>query len=247
MQEQYRFDPVAVELGFGTEEKSPAWVIDLAQGQKLELYGRIDRIDLHQNEGEEQARCVVVDYKSSQKQLDAVLIANGLQLQLLTYLSVLRHWPDPKVVFGVRRLKPTGVFYVSLRGRYDRQSNRNHALADPETARKLAYQHAGRFDASALRFLDSRPGVPEGDQFSFRLTKSGKIYKGSREALATAEFQALLLGVEETLKDMGKKILSGMVAVTPYRRGAVTACEQCAFQSICRVDPWTQPFRVLKA
>jgi len=246
MREQYQFDPVAVELGFGTDETPPAWAIDLQRDQKLELYGRIDRVDLHKNAAGE-ALCVVVDYKSSQKQLDPVLITNGLQLQLLTYLNVLRHWPSPDALFGVRRLSPAGVFYVNLRGRYDRQPNRNEALADPPSARKLAYQHSGRFDARVLRQLDSRPDVRQGDQFNFRITQSGRIHRGSREALTTAEFQALLHEVEQNLKDMGTRIFSGVTAVAPYRKGTETACAQCSFQSICRVDPWTQPFRVLKA
>jgi ATP-dependent helicase/nuclease subunit B len=246
MRDQYQFEPVAVELGFGTDENPPAWTIELGRNQKLELYGRIDRVDLHKT-GDDEALCVVVDYKSSQKQLDPVLIANGLQLQLLTYLNVLRHWPSPDALFGVRRLSPAGVFYVNLRGRYDRQPNRNEALADPATARKLAYQHSGRFDARVLRQLDCRPGVRQGDQFNFRITQAGNLHRGSREALTTTEFQALLREVEQNLKDMGTQIFSGLTAVAPYRKGTETACAQCHFRSICRVDPWTHPFRVLKA
>jgi ATP-dependent helicase/DNAse subunit B len=64
---------------------------------------------------------VVIDYKSSQKKLDDLLIACGLQLQLLAYLSVLRRWPDPAAVFGTDRIVPAGVFYVNLRGKYQRE------------------------------------------------------------------------------------------------------------------------------
>jgi ATP-dependent helicase/nuclease subunit B len=246
MREQYRFDPVAVELPFGTDESSPAWTFDLGQGRKLKLDGRIDRIDLHQD-GKDEALCVVVDYKSSQKQLDSVLVAHGLQLQLLTYLNVLRRWPTPNALFSVKRLIPAGVFYVSLRGQYDRQPNRVEALAETEAARKQAYRHSGRFDTRFLPQLDSRSNVCKGDQFNFRLTGKGKIHQGSREALTTAQFQELLDEVEENLKKMGVKIFSGVTAVAPYRKGTDTACGQCAFQSICRVDPWTQVYRVLKA
>jgi ATP-dependent helicase/nuclease subunit B len=246
MRDQYLFDPVAVELGFGTEENYPAWAIALPQGHTLELYGRIDRIDLHKQNADE-ALCVVIDYKSSQKQLDPVLIANGLQLQLLTYLSVLRHWPISNGLFGVRRLIPAGVFYVNLRGRYDRQSNRSEVLANLDSARRQAYQHTGRFDEGALRYLDKRPGVQQGDQFNFRITNSGRIHKGCREALTTDAFEALLHQVEDNLQEMGTHIFSGVTAVSPYRKGGATACVQCSFGRICRVDPWTQPFRVLRA
>jgi ATP-dependent helicase/nuclease subunit B len=245
MRQQYRFDPVRVELPFGEGAAAPPWIIDLGSGQQLHLYGRIDRIDLCRTTDEE-ALCVVVDYKSSQKQLDPLLLAHGLQLQLLTYLNVLRHWPDPRAPFGVARLVPAGVFYVNLHGMYDREPTRLDALADPEQARKRAYRHAGRFDARALPQLDARADAAEGDQFNYRLTIGGKIHKHSREALATPEFRALLDSVEVNLRNMGEQIYAGTAEVSPYRKGAATACDQCGYQAICRIDPWTHRYRVLR-
>jgi ATP-dependent helicase/nuclease subunit B len=246
MHAQYQFDPVEVELPFGEDEQSPAWAMGLGAGQRLELYGRIDRVDLYRTTGANRALCVVVDYKSSQKQLDPLLMANGLQLQLLTYLNVLRHWPRPHDRFGIDELEPAGVFYVNLRGRYGSEPNRLKALADPVAARKLAYRHAGRFDERSLRRLDSRPGAQEGDQFNYRLTKGGEVHKGSREALSTGEFTALLDQVEASLRKMGRQIYCGKAEVSPYRKGALTACDQCSYQAICRVDPWTQRYRLLR-
>jgi ATP-dependent helicase/nuclease subunit B len=277
MRHQYLFDPVAVELPFGEDERSPAWRIAVAPGNEnsggpaeaaaapaahsdagapgeaagpgplsLEIYGRIDRVDLYHEPDSDEALCVVVDYKSSRKQLDPVLMAHGLQLQLLTYLNVLRHWPNPGELFGAARLIPAGVFYVSLRGKYAREKNRRDALENTGQARNEAYRHAGRFDARFLRLLDSRPDALGGDQFNYRLTKSGQVYKSSREALDAAEFQALLDSVETNLKKMGREIFSGEAKVAPYRKGAATACEQCDYRSICRIDPWTHRYRVLK-
>ena len=128
MREQYQFDPVAVELAFGEEGGLPAYEIDSGSGQKLAFKGRIDRVDLWRAPEAKEAFCVVVDYKSSYKQLDAVLLEHGLQLQLLTYLNVLRRLPDADKLFGVKRLVPAGVFYVSLRGKYPRKDTRDEAL-----------------------------------------------------------------------------------------------------------------------
>jgi ATP-dependent helicase/nuclease subunit B len=245
MRGQYLFDPFLVEKPFGQED-APAWSLALEDGHRIEVQGRIDRIDLFREPGADEAQCVVVDYKSSQKKLDSVLMANGLQLQLPTYLNVLRHWPDPRSVFGVGRLKPAGVFYVNLRGKYERQPNRDEALEDVEQARRAAYRHAGRFDVQALPQLDSRPGVRKGDQFNYTLTLSGEVSKNSREALSSADFTALLDAVEESLRRMGRSIFTGETAVAPYRKGTMTACNLCEYQSICRIDPWTHTFRVLK-
>jgi ATP-dependent helicase/nuclease subunit B len=243
---QYAFDPVQVELAFGDPEGAPAWTLRLANGKALALYGRIDRVDLYRQPRSEEAFCVVVDYKSGQKQLDSVFLAHGLQLQLMAYLNVLRNWAEPRALFGAARLIPAGVFYVSLRGKYLRAQNRLDALADPGTTRKLAYRHTGRFDDRFLPKLDTRPGAMQGDQFNYRRTRANQVNRNSREALSTAKFNALVDSVETNLRKMGEQIFAGVAQVAPFRKGQVTACQQCDYRAICRIDPWTQSFRVLR-
>jgi ATP-dependent helicase/nuclease subunit B len=245
MREQYKFDPVAVELPFGEEGNAP-WTIPLDNGHTLELHGRIDRVDLFRNSPNGTALCVVVDYKSSRKQLDRVFLAHGLQLQLLAYLNVIRQWSKAREHFAADRLVPVGVFYVSLRGRYERSNSRLDALAEPEQSRRRAYRHAGRYDVAALRRLDARSDARVGDQFNYRLTKEGELYRNSHECLSTTEFLELLDTVEANLKKMGAEIFSGSAAISPYRKGLSTACDQCEYRSICRIDPWTHRYRLLK-
>jgi ATP-dependent helicase/nuclease subunit B len=242
MRGQYEFDPAAAELDFGTKESpQTAWKIDLEGGRRLLLRGRIDRIDLCREGG--RALAVVMDYKSSNKKLDALLVEHGVQLQLLAYLNVLRRWKNPRPVFGVDELIPTGVFYVNLRGQFENGKTRDEVLGNGAT-RKSPYLHTGRFDAGALDKLD-RKRVR--DQFTYRLTESGKLYANSVEALPRAEFEKLLDGVEMRLKEMGRAIFSGESSVDPYRKGAETPCEFCDYASVCRIDPWTHSWRVLRA
>jgi ATP-dependent helicase/nuclease subunit B len=246
MRKQYEFDPSAAELPFGGEN-FPPWEVDLGDGRKLLLRGRIDRIDLCRQEAEgDSALCVVVDYKSSERKLDPLMMQHGLQLQLPAYLNVLRHWPDPRGIFGVGRLVPAGVFYVNLRGQYDRGKNRDETLAGAEKARRLAYQHTGRFDAQHLRLLDNRADAMKGDQFNYSVNKDGSLSRASREAMETEDFIALLDGVEENLKRMGRTIYGGEAKVDPYRKGRAAACDQCDYKAICRIDPWTHVYRVLR-
>ena len=70
-----------------------------------------------------------MDYKSGGKKLDAILVEHGVQLQLLAYLNALRHWKNPRGIFGVNRLIPAGVFYVNLRGEYKSGDTRAEILA----------------------------------------------------------------------------------------------------------------------
>ena len=247
MRGQYQFDPVAAELEFGFSAKgAPAWEIDLGNGHRLALRGRIDRIDLWR-ENDEKAWCVVMDYKSGRRKLDNILVEHGVQLQLLGYLAALRRWPNPHGLLGVERLVPAGVFYVNLGGKYDSGATRAEALAGADEARCLAYRHTGRFSVDALPKLDSRSGVEAGDQFNYRRKNDGSLHKGSTEALPRAEFEALLDRVESQLTEMGRAIFSGAASVDPYRKGAETACRYCDYSGVCRIDPWTHRYRVLRA
>ena len=243
MHGQYEFDPAVAELEFGIGPGgAPAWEIDLGAGHRLALRGRIDRIDLCR-ETSGRALCVVMDYKSGQKKLDKILVEHGVQLQLLAYLAAVRHWPDPRALFGVQQLNPAGVFYVSLRGQYESGGTRDEALADAAGARKRAYRHAGRFDASALSKLDRTSAA---DQFNYRLNQDGSVRSNSVEALPRAEFEALLDHVGAQLKEMGRAIFSGAAQVDPYRKGHETPCDFCDYRIVCRIDPWTHRYRVLR-
>jgi len=246
MRGQYEFDPVAAELGFGGKDSgAPAWEISLSGGHRLALQGRIDRVDLWRDQNRGTALAVVTDYKSGGKKLDAVLVAHGVQLQLLAYLGALRHWKNPRETFGVEKLSPAGAFYVNLRGDFKSGGTRTEVLGDGES-QKMAYRHNGRFDAGELRKFDRRTDVTKGDQFNFRLNKGGQLPSNSTEAISCKEFTALLDQVEEQLRSLGERIFSGAAQVDPYRKGGATACDFCDYRAACRIDRWTHRFRVLR-
>ncbi len=243
LREQNDFDPAAAELGFGgKDDRVPAWEIDLSSRHKLSLHGRIDRVDLWNDPAGGDALALVQDYKSSSKELDRILVENGVQLQLLAYLNVLRHWKNPQEVFGVSRLVPAGVFYVNLRGEYRGGGTREEVLAEADVARRKAYRHTGRFDAGVLDRLDR---IGAADQFNYHRNSDGSLRKGSVEAMPRAEFEKLLDSVELQLRAMGERIFSGATEVDPYRKGTQTPCEFCDYQAACRIDKWTHSFRVL--
>ena len=144
---------------------------------------------------------------------------------------------------GALKIAPAGVFYVNLRGQYESGGTRDEALADAATARKRAYRHTGRFDASALSRLDRTNAA---DQFNYRLNKDGSVRSNSVEALPRAEFEALLDRVGAQLQEMGRAIFSGAAQVDPYRKGHETPCKFCDYRAVCRIDPWTHRYRVLR-
>jgi ATP-dependent helicase/nuclease subunit B len=212
-------------------------------GRGLSLQGRIDRVDLWRDATSGDALALVLDYKSSGKKLDKVLVENGVQLQLLAYLNVLRFWKNPQEVLGVNRLIPAGVFYVNLRGEYKGGGSRADILAEADESRRLAYRHTGRFDEGVLDKLDR---IGAADQFNYRRNNDGSLRKGSVEAMPREEFEKLLDNVEIQLSEMGGRVYSGAAQVDPYRKGKQTPCEFCDYQAACRIDKWTHQYRVLR-
>jgi ATP-dependent helicase/nuclease subunit B len=247
MLSQYDFDPVEAELAFGGDPAgAPAWEIELGANHKLALQGRIDRVDFWRDPATNTALAVVTDYKSGGKKLDSLLVANGIQLQLLGYLGALRSWKNPREFFGVDKIIPAGAFYVGLRGKFDTGDTRDEILADLE-AGKLAYRHNGRFNAGWLPKFDRRPDAKRGDQFNFRLNKDGGLPARSPEALPADEFNTLLDLMEAQLRRLGEMIFSGHTEVDPYRKGKETPCEYCEYRAACRIDEWTHEYRELRA
>jgi ATP-dependent helicase/nuclease subunit B len=243
---QYEFDPWAVELGFGMQDGPlPPWEIDLGGGWRLIFRGFIDRVDLCRAGPEDAALAVVVDYKSSAKKLDKILMAHGVQLQLPAYLSVLRHLRDARAIFGVERLESAGVFYVNLRGQFENGPNRREILASQEEFRRQRYQHVGRFDLRALPYLDGRQ-ASEGTQFKYKLKADGEPDARNTDLMRPEAFAEMLEHVESELVRMGGEIYGGAIELNPYQKGSERACDKCQYQGICRIDPWVNSFRVLR-
>jgi ATP-dependent helicase/nuclease subunit B len=230
---QNQFDPQEVEFQFGREAKVPEWRLPLGDGRALLFGGSIDRVDLLKR-SDESALCVVLDFKSSAKSIEPVLLHNGIQLQLPAYLSVLRHLGDPKNHFGVAKLIPAGFFYVTLRGSYQRGKYRNEVLDERDATKRAAYQHSGRYDVSVAPLLDASG---TGEQFK-RPRRSG-------DSISAAEFVALLDQVDARLREFGQRIFAGDTSVDPYRKSTDTPCEFCDYQPVCRIDRWSHKYRAL--
>ena len=81
-----KFEPIGLELDFGPGKPAPPLTFELPNGVKMEIVGRIDRVDMAR--GEHGIMLRVIDYKSSQKDLRLHEVYYGLSLQMLTYLDV---------------------------------------------------------------------------------------------------------------------------------------------------------------
>ncbi|MBE3557308.1 MAG: PD-(D/E)XK nuclease family protein [Firmicutes bacterium] len=220
-----RFYPVAAELPFEGQAAegalfAPQRLPALTLGE-TQVRGIIDRVDLAEEEDALFVR--VIDYKSGMRDSDLRLIADGLQLQLLTYLEAARmglsRWP------GDRPVKPAGFFYFPLQ---DRPSEPKKADEDPLQAygrrhhiRGFAIDHS---DAGDL--LERFGGVAPAPIIPKKMpTLSEQAYATLRQLAATA-------AAEHT-----QDIREGVTEPLPYRFGSQIACDVCGFAAICHVEP----------
>ena len=244
----YAFEPIGVEIAFGGKEpRIPAWELELSIDSKMVFNGIIDRVDLYPRDGQS-SLAIVIDYKSGKKKPDEDLSWNGIQLQLPVYMNVLNQ-PGIGAALKAEHIQPVGSFFTTLRSKQEGKSSRTEAL-NPEAAldsMRKAYQHVGCFDLSALEVMDQRDGATKGEQFQYRLNKNGAPYKTNWHAMSPAKFEHFLKRTRDLLKEFGQRIFNGDLSISPYQQGQQTPCQKCDYASVCRIDPWTQPWRQLES
>jgi ATP-dependent helicase/nuclease subunit B len=243
----YKFDPTLVEVGFGYEDSNlPPITIKIDDRRQILICGRIDRIDVYSGAADV-LPCVVVDYKSGAKNIDPLLLASGVQLQLPLYLILLRQIDSFGNIFGNKKIVPVGVFYANLRGDFRSVKSRDELYKEPEKARRLAYQYHGRFNADYLDLLDSRPDGENSGQFNYNITKNGKMNPNCVEPTNSIYFNALEREITEYVSTYGRKIFSGIFSIDPWKKkNGDSACDNCSYSGICRIDFLNHKWRIVR-
>ncbi|MBC8108513.1 MAG: PD-(D/E)XK nuclease family protein [Anaerolineae bacterium] len=237
-----KFKPWKTELGFGIQsdgaDSVPAYPLTTPSGKKVELYGKIDRVDLI----EEQAAFAVIDYKLSGSRLMLESVYHGLSLQLLTYLLVLQKSAKH---LGKPSLTPAAAFYVKLLRTLEVVDHPDEAESPEEPAFHLKEKPRGVFDQNYLSALDGELTAGNSEVVQVFLKKDGGVGKKS-DAVEPETFAGLLRLVELRLGEIADQIINGDIRVAPYRVGTATPCPRCDYRSICRFDPARQPYRKLE-
>ena len=97
------FNIEGTEIEFGKNGKYKPILMQLDNGKKVEIVGKIDRVDTAKSDDGKYLR--IIDYKSSAKNIDLNEVYAGIQIQLLTYMDAVCKEED---------LLPAGVLYFSL-------------------------------------------------------------------------------------------------------------------------------------
>ncbi|NLW17026.1 MAG: helicase-exonuclease AddAB subunit AddB, partial [Firmicutes bacterium] len=226
-----KFRPMGVELVFGPEGQIPGLSFTLADGTRMELAGRIDRLDVATDE-DGQTYLRVIDYKSGSSKLTPLEVYYGLKLQLLTYLHVAEKWAAQQLA---DKVKGVGAFYFRI---YDPLQKTDQPLAagDAEKLGLESYRMEGFLvnDPTAVELMDE--GLKGRSQLiPVIINKDGSLRK-SDSIWNEEELVQLRQHLERQFIAAGNEIMQGNIAIAPYRLAKETACRFCTYRAICQFD-----------
>lgn len=225
------FVPESYEISFSSVSDLESVNIALSEDEKMQLAGRIDRLDTCEDGGRLYVK--VVDYKSGSRKFDLAALYYGLQLQLVVYMNAAlehekkRH-PDKEVV-------PAAMLYYHVA---DAAVEADTELTPEEINRQILMQLRTNgmvnSDGDITGRLDKeREG--KSDVIPVEYKKDGQLSQRS-SVLSTEELQEISAYVNKKVHRFGKEILDGKVEVKPYESGKDTACTYCSFKGVCGFD-----------
>ncbi|MFR8146093.1 MAG: helicase-exonuclease AddAB subunit AddB [Clostridia bacterium] len=222
------FEVVGNEIEFKNGKEYRPIEIVTKDGKKVEITGKIDRIDLAKDETGKYIR--IIDYKSSAKDINLNEVLAGLQLQLITYLDAVCQDKD---------LIPAGILYFGLVEPKIDKGKRTKDITEEEIEQKLRehFRMNGLVlaEMNIINMMDNKLKDGEkSDVIPVKIKKDGTMDKTSK-VVSRKEFEILQKYVKNTLAQISKEILDGNIDIKPYYNVKTKRkpCEYCKYNSIC--------------
>ena len=222
-----RFDVLGHELEFKQGKEYAPIEVKLENGKKIEITGKIDRIDIAKMSDGNYIR--IIDYKSSIKDINLNEVVGGLQLQLLTYLDA---------VCEMNQFLPAGVLYFNL---IDPGVKSEGHMTDEEIEQEIRKQFKMKglllADVDIVKMMDTKVEKGNSEIIPAYIDKDGNLSNRS-STVTRKQFEDLQKYTKKIIKQIGEEILGGDINIKPYYKikGGKTPCEYCQYQSICNFN-----------
>lgn len=228
------FAPAGFEVSFSAIDNLGAMKIALSEEEELHLKGRIDRLDLC--EDEEHIYVKIIDYKSGSTRFDLAALYCGLQLQLVVYMDAVMEMEERK--HPEKKIVPAGIFYYNIKDpMVEKQEGLTGEEIDGRILEQLKMNGLVNSDFDVITHLD-REIEQKSDVIPVAL-KNGLIQETYSSVASERRFAVLREFVRNQLKRRGREILDGSAAVKPYKQGQGTACDYCPYHAVCGFDTKT--------
>ena len=225
------FVPEQFEVSFSVAEDLDAVNIALGEEEKMRLRGRIDRMDVR--EEEDRIYVKVVDYKSGSRSFSLSALYYGLQLQLVVYLNAAmemtaRNHPGKEVI-------PAAMLYYQVKDPVIEMKKEEMSPEEinAQILRELRATGVVNASESVLRGLDESFT----DSSDVVTAERGKKKEGPGSGLLEeADFRNISAFAEKRIRQMGQQILNGRIALDPCVHRDRNACEFCPYRRVCGFD-----------
>lgn len=222
------FEILGNEIEFKKDKKYKPIVLELEDGKKVEITGKIDRIDLAKNQNGKFIR--IIDYKSSIKNIDLNEFAYGLQIQLLTYLDA---------VTKEENVIPAGVLYFNLIDPIIKAS-KNMTDEEIELEIKKGFKMQGLIlaDVNVVRMMDKNLQKGASSLIPAYIDANDNLSSARSSTVTKEQFKMLQKYTNKIIKQISNEILSGNIDINPtyITKKKKTPCEYCKYKSICNFD-----------
>lgn len=225
------FIPKDNEVIFSETEGLKALTIDLGDGRKMKLQGRIDRLDVCDDGDNRYIK--VIDYKSGNTRFDLSQVYYGLKLQLVLYMEAVRESeakanPSKNVIFA-------GMFYYNISDPViEGEAGKGEEEIRSDILKSLCVNGLVSTSADSIKHLD-KEFTGESEVIPVSYKKDGTLT--ARSQVITDEQYDILCGyVKDKVKSMGLGILEGNIAKSPYVMEQRSSCDYCSYKAICGYD-----------
>jgi ATP-dependent helicase/nuclease subunit B len=234
---QSEFVPYGYEIEFKEGAAFSPIKIQL-ENSDMYLVGKIDRIDVLNQDDKMYVR--VVDYKSSSKTLNLDDIRQGLSLQLITYISAfidnmkkINDEETQEKSDEINNVIPSAMLYFTLSDKIVnlKEYTNDSDKIEEEIIKKLRMKGIFLKDAKIIEKMDNKLNDKAKKLIDISKTSLKEDSK-SNKALDQKEFEKLCDDIKIILKNIGEKVISGVVKIQPNKKAS--SCDYCEYSSVCR-------------
>ncbi len=225
------FKPAGFEISFSAADNLNAMKIALSEEEALHLKGRIDRLDLCEDETHVYVK--IIDYKSGSTSFDLAALYYGLQLQLVVYMDAALEMEERRN--PGKEVAPAGLFYYHIQDpMVEKKEPMTPKEVEEQIKKQLKMDGLVNSDLEVIRRLD-REIEGESDVIPVAL-KAGMIQEARSSVASGKRFQYLREYVRSRCRKAGQEILEGNIGMEPMKQGNRTGCDYCPYHAVCGFD-----------